>query len=117
MKNCLLVTLAVVGFMSFGLVSAAPPTKSVTIVDTAEVEIVNSPTIVPAKPLDHMVCIAYGGWLLDGTAFPCAQASIPGQQMSHTMDELFADGWVIQSIGNGGISSSNNRVAVVLHKH
>jgi hypothetical protein len=33
------------------------------------------------------------------------------------LDELFADGWIIQSIGNGGLGSSNNRVAVVLHKH
>jgi hypothetical protein len=117
MKTCLVVSLAAVAFMFCGLISAATPTKSVTIVDTAEVEVVNTPTVVPAKPSDQMICITYGGWLIDGTAFPCVQASIPGQQTNHTMDELFADGWVIQSVGNGGISSSNNRVAMVLHKH
>jgi hypothetical protein len=115
MKTCLMVTLAVIAFMSGGLISAAPPTKSVTIVDTAQVEIVNNPTVVPAKPVDQMVCLAYGAWLLDGTAFPCVQASIPGQQMSHTMDELFADGWIIQSMGGSG--ANYNRASIVLYKH
>ncbi len=117
MKNYLGVLLVAVSVVAGGSIYAAPPSKSVTITDTAEVEVVNNPVVVPARPTDQMVCIAYGFWLLDGTAFPCTQASLPGQQTNHTMDELFADGWVIQSVGNGGVSSSNNRVAVVLHKH
>jgi hypothetical protein len=105
--------LVVPALLFFSQLYAGSQPKSVILADIAEVAVVNSPTVVQAKPSDQMVCIAAGSWLLAGTAFPCVQASMPGQQNKHTLAELFADGWVIQSIGNGGAS---NRVAVAFHK-
>ena len=96
----------------FSTLHAAAPPKSVTLAETANVEIVNSPTVTVENPTDQMVCLAYSDWLLDGTAFPCVKASAPGQQESYSLTELFGDGWVLHSIG----PANTNRVTVILRK-
>jgi hypothetical protein len=95
-------------------VFAASPPKDVAVVNTANVNVVNAPLPVAFKPADQLVCLLHGTWLLDGTAFPCAQASLPGEQPNYTLTELLADGWVIQLVGPSGWSL--NRMTVVFFK-
>jgi hypothetical protein len=53
-----------------------------------------------AKPTDQLVCVLYPFWAVDGTSFPCIQASNPTTQQSLSMPQILAQGWI--SVSSGG---------------
>lgn len=53
-----------------------------------------------AKPADQLVCVLWPFWAVDGTAFPCVQASSPNTTQSLSMPQILAAGWI--SVSTGG---------------
>jgi hypothetical protein len=100
-------------FVSSSVFATSPP-KDIVVINTANVNVVNAPLPVAFKPADQLICLVHGPWLLDGTAFPCTQASLLGEQPNYTLTELLADGWVIQLVGPS--SPAHNRMTIVFFK-
>ena len=65
-----------------------------------------------AKPSDQLVCELFSPWLLDGTPFPCVQATMPGARPNYSLEELLADGWTIKEVG----PANTNRIFVTFFK-
>jgi hypothetical protein len=66
-----------------------------------------------ATPVDQLICPVFGTWILDGTAFPCIQASNPSGPRSLTMPQILQEGWTAISAGGG---DGSNRIVLVFHK-
>ena len=66
-----------------------------------------------APPSDQLICVLYTTWVVDGTAFPCVQATASSTQRSLTMAQILGEGWITVAIGGG---DNSNRVVMTFKK-
>ena len=55
----------------------------------------------------------FGAWAIDGTSFPCIQASSPAATRSMNVQQILAEGWISVAIGGG---DNSNRLVWTLRK-
>jgi len=66
-----------------------------------------------AKPTDQLICLPLAAWVIDGTSFPCIQASSPTITRSMQMQQILAEGWISVAVGGG---DNSNRVVMTFRK-
>ena len=66
-----------------------------------------------AKPTDQLLCVVYSSFVVDGSAFPCVQATGPSAPRSLTMQQILTEGWVSVAAGGG---DSSNRFVMIFRK-